>query len=101
MNVGFPGPAEDRAKSRQDGDCAACGAHWRTAILGRGSVWFVHPLVPFEEGGGKTADNCVILCGEAFNNCHLKIGHGGDANSKPRRINKEEVRYFRGKKIDT
>jgi len=94
MDVKFPSHVVDRVKERQKRDCAGCGKHWGIAIMGKGSVWFVHAL---DESGSKTADNCVILCGKALNNCHLRIGHeGDDKNSEAIRINRDELPYFNG-----
>ena len=66
-----------KASSRQyDGEgmgipCARCGAYG-TFILIEHSNWEAIPIVPIEEGG-KTGDNCAIVCPK----CFKEIGQDG------------------------
>lgn len=100
MDAGFPFGAVEKAWHRQKRGCARCGQYFSHIHWGKNTDWFVHPIVPSEEKTDKTASNCVILCGEPFNNCHLKIGHGGEKDSKPRRISIDELPNFMGEKIE-
>lgn len=95
MNTGFPWGAEQNAWIRQKMKCAGCGIKLLT-FAGKGRTFFAHPLIPFENGGGKTTNNCVFLCTVSPNNCHFRIGHKGDEKSKPCRISMEELPYFNG-----
>jgi len=95
MNARFGGPAKYKAWDRQKSKCAGCGLELRMFIM-EGRTLLVHPIIPFKEGGDKTASNCVILCMIPPNNCHLKIGHGGREDSEPCRISMSDLPYLNG-----
>ena len=47
--------------------CARCGENIGLKALSEEGVWwFAIPRIPFAKGGGKTKDNCVILCDKCY-----------------------------------
>jgi len=51
--------------------CAKCGKHLDMLAIQKQS-WFAIPRIPVEKGG-KTAENCVIVCPK----CYSSIGQDG------------------------
>ena len=68
----FSQPIIDRAWQRQGGRCAACGRD-----LSRCN-WDAHHRKGFKYGGTASLGNCILLCRNTPESCHLNLGHNGD-----------------------
>ncbi len=61
----------DRAWQRQRGRCAGCKRDLRRCS------WDAHHRKGFKYGGSNMLGNCVLLCVNTPENCHLNRGHNG------------------------
>jgi hypothetical protein len=92
MSFGFPSGSIVKAMRRQDDGrglgtpCARCQAYLAN-FLTEGKGWFAIPVIPIEEGG-KTKDNCAIVCPR----CFKEIGQDGS-----KVIPLSALPYFMGK----
>lgn len=68
----FSQDVKDRAWHRQGGCCAICGRDLRRCN------WDAHHRKAIKYGGSNNLGNCVLLCVNTPQNCHLKWGHDGD-----------------------
>ena len=77
----------ERAWRRQGGLCAYCGKKLVLLSAKRGSrgAWNPHHRKALKWEGSDLLRNCVLLCINPPENCHLKIGHLSDfhQNSAP------------------
>ncbi len=76
----FPRSVVQRAWDRQKGLCAGCG---KTLVRGnqdkgQWGAWHAHHRKPRDYGGSALLRNCVLLCINEPENCHLNIGHEGN-----------------------
>lgn len=78
--MGFPENIAKMRLERQDGKCAVCGKTlvWENWDKGSRGAWHAHHI----DGNRRdnTLSNCALLCINAPQNCHLKVGHSGDFN---------------------
>jgi len=69
---------ERAAFDRQKETCAACGKGlvWENYEKGNRGAWAAH----HRDGDNTNSDlsNCVCLCVNRPENCHLNVGHVGD-----------------------
>lgn len=78
--MAFPLEVQKEAFLRQGSRCAYCGKEltWgSTQLIDRGA-WHPHHRKAIVHGGTDLLRNCVLLCINRPQECHLKIGHGGD-----------------------
>ncbi len=68
-----------RALERQDWQCAHCGKGLveDNRVLRKKGAWHAHHRKPVSRGGKDSLRNCVILCVNYPQSCHINIGHGG------------------------
>ena len=75
--MAFPRAIVEQAFQRQAGLCAHCG---KPLVIGNRDRqawggWHAHHR---RDNGGDSLRNCVLLCMDLPEHCHLNIGHGGD-----------------------
>ncbi len=90
--MAFTKTVVEQAFRRQAGLCAHCGKTLVTDRRDRQAwgAWHTHHRTP---SGGDSLRNCVILCSELPQHCHLKVGHGGEPGSHPY-LHDCELPYF-------
>ena len=95
--MGFSYDTRERAWARQDGLCAHCGkrlvkGHYRRGTWG---AWHAHHRVPERMQGSSYLGNCVLLCVNPPENCHLHFGHRGNYSNRVV-LHYDDLPYLRG-----
>ncbi len=75
----FQNKTLEEAFHRQGGLCAYCGKElvWASTQSGERGAWHSHHRKAIVHGGTDFLGNCVLLCINLPEECHLQIGHGG------------------------
>jgi len=81
----FSKEVQAEAWLRQDGRCAYCGKElvFESTQQGERGAWEPHHRKAIKYGGTNYLRNCVLLCINLPENCHLNIGHSGDYKESP------------------
>jgi hypothetical protein len=83
--MAFPKEVLEEAWLRQGGRCAYCGKElvWESTQQGERGAWHPHHRKAVVDGGTDSLGNCVLLCINLPENCHLNIGHAGNYQESP------------------
>jgi hypothetical protein len=86
---------EEAAFARQNGRCGFCGKSlsFEKYEVGDWGAWAAHHIDG--DPNNNRLSNCVCLCVNQPENCHLNIGHHGDFNG-PYVASRSDYRYLNG-----
>jgi hypothetical protein len=82
--MAFTKAVKDRALLASRRHCCLCWKYWGTKII-------THHIIPIEEGGDDTFENCIPLC----LTCHAEVGNYNPKHPLGRKISPEELKRLR------
>lgn len=84
----FSDNVQAQALDRQDMCCALCGEKFGENAT---SLYYVHHIQRYADGGDSDLDNCAMLCEP----CHYQA-HGGGKYAEPIQIDRDAYKYLNG-----